>query len=332
MPAELTAPLDPAVRVHRHPVTTLASGHELSVTVLELRGARPGPTVAITSGLHGDELFTALFGRLVLARLSQRQAELRGRVLVVPMANAPSFEWGTRATPNDHKDLNRVFPGAAGGTLSERLAHVLVERVVRGSDLVLDYHGEPDALNIRCTYARAGDGDYARRTRDLALRSGTPVVYAAPPSGATLAGCAEALGVLALTPELGGPLPEETYHLEYGWAELQNMLRDAGALPGEPEPSGTAQWLVGEVAHVRPATGGLFVPVVGLEALTAVLPAGAALGRVVSPYDFAELEVLRGPFPQNLLMVVRGRVSKVQPGDPAYIIGNAASAERRELA
>jgi uncharacterized protein len=317
------------VSLQVHPVTTLASGHAIALTAHVVTGREDGPTVALVSGLHGDEFFTAAFCRHVLARLAHERGELRGRVIIVPMASPPSFEWGTRAAPHDAGNMNRLFPGNPRGTLTELLTDVLVEKVVRGSDLVLDYHGEPDAMNIRCTYARAADGEYGRKVLDLAIASGSPVIYASARHGGTLAGYAEQIGIAALTPELGGPLPDEAYHLEYGWEELKNILRHIGALPGTPTPA-RQQWIVSEVGHVRPRAGGLFYPEVGLDALTRVLPRDTVLGRVVSPYTFEELDVLRAPFEQNVMMVVRGRVSKVHPGDPAYIIGNAATAEVRE--
>lgn len=312
--------------VVRFPVTVLASGQELDLTAHVVRGPRPGPVVSLVSGLHGDELFTAAFFRHVLARLAAEREQLRGQVVLVPMANPPGFEWGTRNTPHDQTNLNRVFPGSPHGTLTELLANVLVERVIQGSDLVLDYHAEPDALSIRCTYARTAESPYGRRVLEAALASGSPVVYAAPRHRGMLAGYAEELGIPAFTPELGGPLPDQPEHLEYGWTELRNVLRHVGALPGAPERP-ARQWLLGEVAHVRPRTGGLFYPEVGFAALSTVQSGETVLGRVISPYTLSELEVLRGPFAENLLMAVRGRVSKVHPGDPAYIVGNAATAE-----
>jgi uncharacterized protein len=308
------------------PVTTLASGHELAITAITVKGQHPGPTVSLISGLHGHEIFTALFFRHVLACLSAELPLLRGRVVMVPMANPPSFEWNSRATPHDHADMNRLFPGALDGTVTQLLEHVLVENVIRGSDLVLDYHGEPDELNIRCTYARRPDTPYGKSALELALASGSPVIYTAPHHPTTLAGYAEQLGVLAITPELGGPLPDQSYHLDYGWIELRNMLRHVGALPGSPERE-NRQWIVQEVAHVRPRAGGLFLPEVGFDALNSVQPAAQILGRVISPYTFSELDRLSGPFENNLLMVVRGRQSKVHPGDPAYIVGNAGTAD-----
>jgi predicted deacylase len=208
---------------------------------------------------------------------------------------------------------------------------VLIDKVVRGSDLLLDYHSEPDALNIRCTYARRPEDAYGKQVMAAALASGTPVIYAAPSSPTTLAGYAEQLGIVALTPELGGPLPEQRYHVEYGWRELLNLLRHVEAVPGTPAPS-ERQWIVQEVAHLRPRAGGLFIPEVGFETLGSIVPAARLLGRVISPYSFDRLDELYGPYQENLLMVVRGRQSKVHPGDPAYIVGNAATAEVVESA
>lgn len=315
-----------SAEISRFPVTVLASGHEVEITALTLAGRAPGPTVTLVSGLHGHELFTALFFREVLTRLAAIQGSLKGRVVMVPMANPPSFEWGTRATPQDYGDMNRLFPGNPHGTLTQQLEHVLVDKVVQGSDLLLDYHSEPDPLNIRCTYARRPEGTYGKHVMEAALASGTPVVYAAPSSPTTLAGYAEQLGIVALTPELGGPLPEQHYHLEYGWLELLNLLRHVGAVPGTPAIT-ERQWIIQEVAHVRPRAGGLFIPVVGFETLGSIISGDRLLGRVISPYSFDELDGLYGPYEENLLMVVRGRQSKVHPGDPAYIVGNAATAE-----
>ena len=104
------------------------------------------------------------------------------------------------------------------------------------------------------------------------------------------------------------------------------MLQHVGGLPGAPTPPAD-QWIVKNVGHVRPRAGGLFYPEVGFDALTTVLPRDTILGRVLSPYTFEELDVLRAPFEQNIMMVVRGRVSKVHPGDPAYIIGDAGTGE-----
>ena len=48
----------PQYSVVRIPVSTLGNGHELSIVADRLEGARPGPTIGITGGIHGDETDT----------------------------------------------------------------------------------------------------------------------------------------------------------------------------------------------------------------------------------------------------------------------------------
>jgi hypothetical protein len=69
------------VETIRFPVTTLASGHALAITAHLVRSPRPGPSVALVSGLHGDEFFAAAFFRDVLGRLETKQDQNRQRRL-----------------------------------------------------------------------------------------------------------------------------------------------------------------------------------------------------------------------------------------------------------
>jgi len=79
---------------------------------------------------------------------------------------------------------------------------------------------------------------------------------------------------------------------------------------------------------LRPVHGGTFVPVCGTEMLGKSVPKGTLLGQVVSPYNFSVLDELRAPFEETELMQIRDRISKVQPGEYAYIIGDGASGYR----
>ena len=50
---------------------------------------------------------------------------------MVHVANMPAFLGRSiYYTPGDHKNLNRVFPGKADGTISERIAFVLTREVI----------------------------------------------------------------------------------------------------------------------------------------------------------------------------------------------------------
>src|SRR5215510_3700862 len=101
-------------------------GTRIPVTIAN--GAAPGPVLALVGGTHGSE-YTSI---LALQRL-RRELEptrMRGAAILVHMANPPAF-YGRRVYYGpDGKNLNRVYPGKADGTVSERMAHAITREVI----------------------------------------------------------------------------------------------------------------------------------------------------------------------------------------------------------
>jgi predicted deacylase len=110
---------------------------DLPVTVLH--GASPGPVVALIAGNHGYEYAPILALQRVLERVSP--SDLRGTVVMVHVAAMPSFLARTvYRSPVDGKNLNRVYPGKAEGTSSERIAYFITEEVIEKANYVIDLH------------------------------------------------------------------------------------------------------------------------------------------------------------------------------------------------
>src|SRR5262245_34685253 len=80
---------------------------DLPITVVR---AGPGPLVLFTGGNHGDE-YEGQIALLKLARELEPTDLVRGGVIIMPMINPPAVDAGTRTSPIDGKNLNRVFPG-----------------------------------------------------------------------------------------------------------------------------------------------------------------------------------------------------------------------------
>jgi predicted deacylase len=114
----------------------IAPGHKLSVllpvrdghdsTVIPVtvfHGRRPGPVLGIIASVHGYEYPPIIAAQQFAQTLDP--AQLSGTVLLVHLANVLSF-LGRRiqVNPQDNKNLNRVFPGRADGTITERLFHL----------------------------------------------------------------------------------------------------------------------------------------------------------------------------------------------------------------
>ena len=96
------------------------------------------PRVLITAGLHGDEVVGVATARILIDKL--KNMSIRGTVRVIPVANELGLYIGSRTNPIDGKDLNRVFPGNANGSVSERLAAKIWSLVLE-SDYIIDLHG-----------------------------------------------------------------------------------------------------------------------------------------------------------------------------------------------
>ena len=104
-----------------------------------VHGAKPGPVLALVAGTHGME-YTPIVALQRLRRAID-PSTLAGTVVMVHIANMPSFLSRTiYYSPADGKNLNRVFPGKADGTLSERIAEAITREVIARATHVVDIH------------------------------------------------------------------------------------------------------------------------------------------------------------------------------------------------
>ena len=134
---------------------------ELAITLVR-RG--PGPLILFTAGNHGDEYE----GPAALLKLTHdlRPADLvRGGVIVMPIINPPAVDAGTRTSPIDGKNLNRVFPGRKSGSVTERIAYLITTAVLPHAIALLDLHAGGRTTSVVPSIMGHTFKD-ARRTRD----------------------------------------------------------------------------------------------------------------------------------------------------------------------
>src|SRR5882672_726728 len=106
-----------------------ASDAGTQIPVTTIRGARPGPVLALIAGNHGYEYPPILALQRLRGQLDP--TSMAGTVVMVHVANMPSFLGRTvYFSPVDGKNLNRVYPGSPGGTVSERIAHAITTEVI----------------------------------------------------------------------------------------------------------------------------------------------------------------------------------------------------------
>lgn len=179
------------------PIGRLVTGERMSLPVMVLHGARPGPTVWINGAIHGDEIGGVEIITRVLRTLDP--ASMAGTLLAVPVVNVHGFVTGDRYLP-DRRDLNRSFPGSVSGSLGAQIAHLFMHEIVARSGIGIDLHtGSDHRTNL--PQIRADLDDPA--TRRLALEFGAPIVIHARTRDGSLRHAATQAGATVLLYEAG---------------------------------------------------------------------------------------------------------------------------------
>ncbi len=167
------------------------------------KGSRPGPSVLITAGVHGDEYEPMIAAHSLLAVLDQKL--LKGKVTIVPIANPPAFRANHRVG-GDGLDLARVCPGNQYGRPTEQIAWAISRRI-RNTDYYIDMHTGGSLFDIfpLAGYMLHNNHDILTTQQNMAAAFGLPVIWGTDASlnGRTLSVARDA-AVPAIYTEFGG--------------------------------------------------------------------------------------------------------------------------------
>jgi predicted deacylase len=287
----------------------------LAIPIVSLRNGT-GPRVLLMAGTHGDEYE----GQVALTKLARElTAEMiKGQIIIIPMLNFPAAQAGTRTSPVDDGNLNRVYPGDPDGTPTWMIAHYVESVLMRRVEYSVDLHSGGSSLSyIPGAQARLSDDPaMMKQVLGLVRAFGAPNTYLIKTAneGGSLAAAARA-GIIGLLAELGGAgmLTRETMAItERG---VRNLLRHLGVLPGEIDRHPTRLLTVDRASHYAYAyEAGLFEP-------------HRELGETVAPGDLAGLVQFpdtpwREPAPVHFtgagLVVCKRVPARVERGDCVY--------------
>ena len=207
-------------------------GTELHVPHVLLCGERPGPTVLISAGIHNAE-YVGIQAAIELSNeLDVR--ELRGNVILLPLANRSGFENRTMSRVfEDGKNLNRVFPGDREGSEADRLAHMLFEVFIKNVDAYIDLHcGDGyETLVPYCYYL--GDAPAEETARRMVECVDVKYVVRSRCRTGGAYNLASVHGVPSVLIERGQLSLFSREEIEADKADVRNILRCLGVLDGE---------------------------------------------------------------------------------------------------
>ena len=287
------------------------------IPVTVVAGA-PGPTALLTGANHGDE-YEGPLALFELARLLDPEA-LTGRVIIVPALNYPAFRAGTRTSPIDRGNLNRLFPGRPDGTVTEKIADFVTRELLPRADLVLDFHSGGRTLDF-LPFAAAHE---LEATTQEAAAMAAVSAFGAPFSVrmreidavGMFDTTAEEMGKVFVTTELGGGGTARAETVAIARAGVANLLRHAGILPGAPEIRAT-RWLD------MPEGCFCFAPRDGLAETMVDLGAPVRAGEVIARIHTVHRT---GGAPEEIragiggILVARHFPGLIQAGDCAAVV------------
>lgn len=182
------------------PASESYTGDRTTIPMAVINGSSDGPRMFVTAAVHGDELNGIAVCRELLARVEP--PSLRGILIVVPIVNMLGAQIHSRYLP-DRRDLNRSFPGTLGGSMASRIARLLMDQVVRGSDVGIDLH---TAANRRTNVPQMRIHTSHRKALDLAMAFRAPYILDASLRAGSLREVAADIDVPVLTYEGGEAL------------------------------------------------------------------------------------------------------------------------------
>ena len=143
---------------------------DVKMPVEVIRGKKDGPTLFVSSTIHGDEINGIEITRRLLAHRALKN--ICGMLIVIPIVNIFGFNDRSRYLP-DRRDLNRCFPGLKNGSLASQLAYKFMREIVLKSDFGIDLH---TGAFHRCNFPQIRADISNKKTFELAQAFGAPVI------------------------------------------------------------------------------------------------------------------------------------------------------------
>lgn len=200
----------------------------LPVTVI--CGKNPGKTVLITAGVHSCE-YVGVQAVIDLERELSPE-NINGTLILVPIVNRSGFEHRLPTlVPEDGKNLNRVFPGSADGSASERLAWFFTDKIFPNIDFYMDLHSGGIYEDLDHYVYFVGNCDPAVSEAAMQVAKACNVPFMVKSSSTT--GCynyAGVMGVPSILLERGGNGRWSHEEVKADVEDVKNMLRKLGVI------------------------------------------------------------------------------------------------------
>lgn len=265
--------------------TTNPMGLTIRAPVCRIVGPKPGPTVAVTGVVHGDELNGAA---VIHELLHDKDLVLKcGELLLCPVVNMAALNLRSRYLP-DGRDLNRCFPGQAKGSQAGRYAAAIFDAIIRPADYLIDLHTGGSQRTNMPNFRVDLDSPKAVALAEAAAPA--ILVHSKGAVGSLRREAARA-GVTAVTLEAGETQKFEGEVIRYGKVSVLNMLASLKMVSRRRRKAQSVRvrrtvWLRAPVGGIARLTVGGGDAVAIRQRVAVILDvAGRVIGEVKAPFS-----------------------------------------------
>lgn len=291
------------------PIAKLPIHTPVMLSVSVYRGSKPGPTVLLMGGIHGDELTGVEVVRRLIAE-EQLDPEA-GTIIAIPVVNLFGFLHKSREFP-DGRDLNRSFPGTKDGPLASQVAYVIMHEIMPHVDVAIDFHSAGgrryNVPQVRCHIENPVE-------LELARVFGAQYILYSNYREKSFREKGSRLGKAILVYEGGESLRFEEKPIQAGIDGTMRVLDHLGVQALEGHRQTPLSITLSSSKWVRAKMSGLFRSFV--EEGGAVKK-GEVIGSISDPYGDSEIRVKAGV---GGFIIGYNRLPLVNKGDALFHIG-----------
>lgn len=293
----------------------------LTIPVVIVNGARPGPVLAVMAGAHGTEYASIIAVERLIQRLDPKAVS--GTVILVPLINVPSFEQKiAHVNPTDGKSMNRFYPGKMDGTQTDRASFLITREVVDRCDHLIDLHGGDldESLRPYSYWTKTGNEKQDAVSREMVLAFGldTIIISADRPKDLAasryLENTASLRGKASITAEAGhaGTVdPDDVTVLVDGSLSVMRYLK---MMEGAPATVAAPVWIE-RVAGMTSEATGIFYPAVRRGTY---VQKGMTVGHIT---DYLGTTILTAKAPESGVVLFIRAVPSMTKGETIANIG-----------
>ncbi|MEZ5306730.1 MAG: succinylglutamate desuccinylase/aspartoacylase family protein [Pyrinomonadaceae bacterium] len=297
-------------------VASLYTRARIEIPVIVHKARKPGPTLLVISGIHGDEINGIEINRRLLFERSLIPET--GCVIHIPIANVMAFI-NLERTFVDGRDLNRSFPGSKKGSLAAQVGYLLSTRILPHADFVVDLHtGAEDRHNI--PQIRFDESQNQNAQLAKAFNAPFTLLQPNPPQG-SMRKLLSKRGVPNVIYEGGRSRSIDEDVVEVGTEGVLNVAAMLGIIKKKRTFSSGRSIALAESHWVRANSSGMFQP---LASNGAFVEKGELLGYINGPYAQYQKKILTRKAGYIICM---NEIPVVHLGDALFHIGETQNGE-----